>query len=96
MSDIERREPCDHYFLVRRGGRCLTCGRDFIGNFKDIFTTRVIGLSKESQEDEEGFRQRVTNAVPSGAWYTLEDISSANPEQLTALGKSYGVERKHT
>lgn len=32
-----RQEPCDHYRLVREGGRCPVCGEDFKPNFGNYF-----------------------------------------------------------
>jgi hypothetical protein len=32
-SPIKRQEPCDHYRLVREGGRCPNCGEYFKPNF---------------------------------------------------------------
>jgi len=34
--DPSSRPECDHYWLVRRGGTCQHCTRQFIGNFKDV------------------------------------------------------------
>jgi len=34
--DPKSRPECDHYWLVRRGGICPHCQRQFIGNFKDV------------------------------------------------------------
>lgn len=37
LSVHTQSEPCDHYWLVRRGGKCPTCGRQFQENFGDFF-----------------------------------------------------------
>ena len=45
-------------------------------------------------ESDEDYRDRIAEALPEGAWYSLEDIRDASGEALDALGESHGVKRK--
>lgn len=49
---------------------------------------------KQNTESDESYRNRIGEKLPEGAWYSAEDLGDANTEQLDALGKFYGVERR--
>lgn len=44
---------CDHYWLVRRGGHCPHCRRDFLPNFQSVVFPSEIELRKQQLEGDQ-------------------------------------------